>query len=177
MNLVNLVRFLGGIHTRKYLEGTRNRIWNDISKIGISTLMTWTGSEPPICYPVHHYVRQWAKVYVTDKTKDEKCYVIDVMQISIVEKSWFAIFFYHYFSSGGKGPQVALLHPRLLAVYSITRSNSKEKTTLESYQMNLVYQHKLTRSAYSMCTGKLKNNELGEIRWLSYKHHVNFLSL
>ena len=118
--------------------------------------MTWTGSEPPICYPVHHYVRQWAKVYVTDKTKDEKCYVIDVMQISIVEKSWFAIFFYHYFSSGGKGPQVALLHPRLLAVYSITRSNSKEKTTLESYQMNLVYQHKLTRSAYSMCTGKLE---------------------
>ena len=59
------------------------------------------------------------------------------------------------FSSGGKGPQVALLHPRLLAVYAITRSNSKEKTTLESYQMNLVYQHKLTRSAYSMCTGKL----------------------
>ena len=60
-----------------------------------------------------------------------------------------------FFSSGGKGPQVALLHPRLLAVYAITRSNSKEKTTLESYQMNLVYQHKLTRSAYSMCTGKL----------------------
>ena len=68
-----------------------------------------------------------------------------------------------FFSSGGKGPQVALLHPRLLAVYAITRSNSKEKTTLESYQMNLVYQHKLTRSAYSMCTGKLKF-ELGEIR-------------
>ena len=35
----------------------------------------------------------------------------------------------------------------------MTRSNSKEKTTLESYQLNLVYQHKLSRSAYSMCIG------------------------
>ena len=69
-----------------------------------------------------------------------------------------------FFSSGGKGPQVALLHPRLLAVYAITRSNSKEKTTLESYQMNLVYQHKLTRSAYSMCTGKLEI-EIREIKF------------
>ena len=71
-----------------------------------------------------------------------------------------------FFSSGGKGPQVALLHPRLLAVYAITRSNSKEKTTLESYQMNLVYQHKLTRSAYSMCIGKLAI-EIREIKFYS----------
>ena len=60
---------------------------------------------------------------------------------------------FYFIFSGGKGPHIALLHPRQLAVYGVTRSNSKEKTTLESYQLNLVYQHKLSRSAYSMCIG------------------------
>ena len=40
---LDFVRFLGGIHTRKYPEGTRNQIW--CSKTG-------TGSEPVICYLV-----------------------------------------------------------------------------------------------------------------------------
>jgi hypothetical protein len=42
----------------------------------------------------------------------------------------------------------------MLAVYSIQRGSvSKETKGLESYQLNLVYQHKLSRSAFSMCIG------------------------
>ena len=63
--------------------------------------------------------------------------------------------FIDFIFSGGKGPQVAILHPRQLAVYSISRTgtgNSNNKK-IDNFQINLVYQHNLSRAAFSMCTG------------------------
>ena len=59
------------------------------------------------------------------------------------------------FSSGGRGPQIAVLHPRQLAVYSLVKSTSSKESSkgIEGFQMNLIYQHKLSRAAYSMCSG------------------------
>lgn len=54
--------------------------------------------------------------------------------------------------SASKGPQIAILHPRQLSVYSVTKFTS-DKKTLDSFQLSLVYQHKLNRSAFSMCVG------------------------
>ena len=51
---------------------------------------------------------------------------------------------------------MAILHPRQLTVYAISRSagkHEKETRNLESYQLNLIYTHKLSRSAFSMCIG------------------------
>ena len=64
---------------------------------------------------------------------------------------------------------MAILHPRLLSVYTLQKGSStpatgfKSKTELssynktgnvfESYQMVLLYQHKLARSAFSLTTG------------------------
>ena len=62
---------------------------------------------------------------------------------------------------------MAVLHPRLLSVYTIQKgnkptaagSNSKSESynktgnVFESYQMVLLYQHKLSRSAFSLTVG------------------------
>ena len=60
---------------------------------------------------------------------------------------FFSLFFY---SGGGKGPQIAILHPRQLSVYSITKSPGKNKKSLDNFQITLIYAHKLSRSAFSM---------------------------
>ena len=65
---------------------------------------------------------------------------------------------FYYFSGGGKGPQIAILHPRQLSVYSITKSTQNEpksskNSQLDNFQITLIYQHKLSRSAFAMCTG------------------------
>ena len=64
---------------------------------------------------------------------------------------------------------MAILHPRTLSVYTIqkgtnpsaansaynpdTPSNNKNKNVFDSYQMVLLYQHKLARSAFSLTIG------------------------
>ena len=64
---------------------------------------------------------------------------------------------------------MAILHPRTLSVYRIqkgtnpsaanstynpdTPSNNKNKNVFDSYQMVLLYQHKLARSAFSLTIG------------------------
>ena len=56
--------------------------------------------------------------------------------------------------SGGHGPQIAVLHPRQLSVYSLVKSSTASSSkSIEGFQLNLVYQHKLSRAAYSMCSG------------------------
>ena len=71
-----------------------------------------------------------------------------------------------YFYSNGEA-HLAVLHPRLLSVYTIQKgtkssdmgSNSKPETynktgnVFESYQMVLLYLHKLARSAFSLTIG------------------------
>ena len=60
----------------------------------------------------------------------------------------------HFFFSGGHGPQIAVLHPRQLSVYSLVKSSTASTSkSIEGFQLNLVYQHKLSRAAYSMCSG------------------------
>ena len=64
---------------------------------------------------------------------------------------------------------MAILHPRTLSVYTIQKgnnpsaangtykadvlSNNKSRNVFDSYQMVLLYQHKLSRSAFSLTIG------------------------
>ena len=50
------VKFLGGIYTRKYPEGTRNQNRNWHENTGTGSEPAFLGPEPPIWYPVQAYV-------------------------------------------------------------------------------------------------------------------------
>ena len=79
--------------------------------------------------------------------------------------------FYRFINSNGE-THLAILHPRLLSVYTIQKgNNSNEPSTssfksteastsssnknglLDSYQIVLLYQHKLARAAFSLTIG------------------------
>ena len=74
----------------------------------------------------------------------------------------------YIFSNGDA--QLAFLHPRLLSVYTLQKGGEisrpkapsdsssasnkpRDKRVLENYQMVLLYQHKLSRSAFSLTIG------------------------
>ena len=75
------------------------------------------------------------------------------------------VFIINAFLSCSNGEShLAILHPRLLSVYTIQRggdpnsksdasSFSKAGNIFESYQLVLLYQHKLSRSAFSLTIG------------------------
>lgn len=50
------------------------------------------------------------------------------------------------------GPHLAILHPRVLSVYSLEEKKSKTQG-LENYQLNLLYQHNMQRQAFCMTVG------------------------
>ena len=55
-------------------------------------------------------------------------------------------------SGSGGDPKLAVLHPRLLSIYSLQRQKGKSSGH-DSYGLLLQYQHKLSRSAYGLVTG------------------------
>ena len=73
-----------------------------------------------------------------------------------------------YFFSNGHA-HLAILHPRMLSVYTIQKgsnpstvnstfqpevtSNNNSRNAFDSYQMVLLYQHKLARSSFSLTIG------------------------
>ena len=69
---------------------------------------------------------------------------------------------YLFLFSNGEA-HLAILHPRLLSIYTlqkgsksstaISNSNDKSRDMLDSYQMVLLYQHKLARAAFSLTIG------------------------
>ena len=79
-----------------------------------------------------------------------------ISQVRRVKEDGFHYFLSLFFSGGGKGPQIAILHPRQLSVYSITKSPGKNKKSLDNFQITLIYAHKLSRSAFSMVIWVLK---------------------
>ena len=89
-------------------------------------------------------------------------------------------FFLSLFSSGGgKGPQIAILHPRQLSVYSITKSPGKNKKSLDNFQITLIYAHKLSRSAFSMWSVGLLSLYFGGklVKLLADIEHGNYCIL
>ena len=76
----------------------------------------------------------------------------------------FIIFNVYLFITSNGETHLAILHPRLLSVYTIQKgsntaeqSNSSFKASesgiLDSYQIVLLYQHKLARAAFSLTIG------------------------
>ena len=73
-----------------------------------------------------------------------------------------------FFSNGNA--HLAILHPRLLSVYTVQKgshasttgstykpeneNNNKSGNVLDSYQIVLLYQHKLARAAFSLTIGR-----------------------
>ena len=55
-------------------------------------------------------------------------------------------------TSSSGDPKLAILHPRLLSVYTLQRQKGKS-SNLDNYQLLLQYQHKLSRSAYGVIHG------------------------
>ena len=84
-----------------------------------------------------------------------------------------------FFSGGGKGPQIAILHPRQLSVYSITKSPGKNKKSLDNFQITLIYAHKLSRSAFSMWSVGLLSLYFGGklVKLLADIEHGNYCIL
>jgi Bardet-Biedl syndrome 9 protein len=63
--------------------------------------------------------------------------------------------------SNDNGPQIAVLHPRLLSIYSLERGKGKFQE-FENYKLQLLYQHNLSRSAFSLTIGpfgRVKNRD------------------
>ena len=64
-------------------------------------------------------------------------------------------------NSNENGPQLAILHPRMLSIYSLERAKGKAQD-IENYQLLLLYQHNLSRSAFSLTVGpfgRVKNRD------------------
>ncbi len=59
--------------------------------------------------------------------------------------------------SGGNDPKIGILHPRLLSVYALQLIKGKTRD-MDSYKLNLVYQHKLARSAFCLVVGPFGGN-------------------
>ena len=92
--------------------------------------------------------------------------------MSISKKRWFGItwcssiydnLILRTFCDSTGDTQLAVLHPRLLSVYLIQKSqNAKQPKDgkesqyngFDNYQLSLVYQHKLSRSAHTMVAGR-----------------------
>ena len=65
------------------------------------------------------------------------------------------------FCSNDNGPQIAILHPRLLTIYSLERAKGKVQE-IENYRLLMLYQHNLSRSSYSLTVGpfgRVKNRD------------------
>lgn len=55
-------------------------------------------------------------------------------------------------SRSDSGPHLAILHPRIVSVYSLEKTKSKTQG-LENYHLNLLYQHNMQRQAFCMTIG------------------------
>ena len=65
------------------------------------------------------------------------------------------------FRGSNKTQQIAVLHPRLLSVYSLQKNQGSSEDG-DVYALNLAYQHKLARSSFSIVVGPfggLKNKD------------------
>ena len=57
-----------------------------------------------------------------------------------------------FFCSGGSDAKIAVLHPRLLSVYALQQQKSKTRD-MDNFKLNLLYQHRLSRSAFCLVLG------------------------
>ncbi|XP_023334274.1 protein PTHB1 [Eurytemora carolleeae] len=64
-------------------------------------------------------------------------------------------------SQSGGSQQLAVLHPRQLSVFYLSRNQGTDAQG-DSYALTLVYQHILTRSSYSFVTGSFGGGQTRE---------------
>ena len=57
-----------------------------------------------------------------------------------------------FFCRGGSDAKIAVLHPRLLSVYALQQQKSKTRD-MDNFKLNLLYQHRLSRSAFCLVLG------------------------
>ena len=77
---------------------------------------------------------------------------------------------------GDKGLYLAMLHPRKVAVCSITVDTKTEETGV-FYNVSQVYSHKLERTACNMCLGPFGNVKSECLMWQVAVHHFFQLSI